>query len=65
MDTQRVHTALPDPPSEDAEGNKEEEKAFQNIFADLESVDLPLGTTLRYKSKSKLALILHPQLMNS
>uniref|UniRef100_A0A8D0DA52 Exocyst complex component n=1 Tax=Sander lucioperca TaxID=283035 RepID=A0A8D0DA52_SANLU len=29
------------------EENKEEEKVFGNIFAELESVDLPLGTTLR------------------
>ncbi|XP_017287345.1 exocyst complex component 6 isoform X7 [Kryptolebias marmoratus] len=41
-----VHGALPDPPSEGAEGNKEE-KAFEIVFADLESVDLPLGSTLR------------------
>lgn len=48
MDADRVHAALPDPPSQGEEDNKEEEKAFGNTFAELESVDLPLGTTLRY-----------------
>ncbi|KAI3365346.1 hypothetical protein L3Q82_010432 [Scortum barcoo] len=43
----RVNAALPDPPSQCEEENKEDEKAFGNIFAELESVDLPLGTTLR------------------
>lgn len=43
MASDRVRTALPDPPGQD-----EEEKAFANIFAELESVELPLGTTLRY-----------------
>ncbi|XP_041671317.1 exocyst complex component 6 isoform X2 [Cheilinus undulatus] len=43
----RVHAALPDPPLQSEDENKEEEKAFGNIFAELESVDLPLGTTLR------------------
>ncbi|XP_036936979.1 exocyst complex component 6 isoform X3 [Acanthopagrus latus] len=47
MASDRVHAALPDPPSQSEEENKEEEKAFGNIFAELESVDLPLGTTLR------------------
>ncbi|KAK1875016.1 Exocyst complex component 6, partial [Dissostichus eleginoides] len=47
MASNRVHTALPDPPSLSEEENKEEEKVFGNIFAELESVDLPLGTTLR------------------
>ncbi|XP_056221769.1 exocyst complex component 6 isoform X3 [Seriola aureovittata] len=47
MTSYRVHAALPDPPSQNEEDNKEEEKAFGNIFAELESVDLPLGTTLR------------------
>uniref|UniRef100_A0A8C3A8G0 Exocyst complex component n=1 Tax=Cyclopterus lumpus TaxID=8103 RepID=A0A8C3A8G0_CYCLU len=42
-----VHAALPDPPSPGEEENKEEERAFGNIFAELESVDLPLGTSLR------------------
>lgn len=48
MDTNQVQTALPKPPPQVAEENIEDEKAFRNIFADLESVDLPLGTTLRY-----------------
>ncbi|XP_044192914.1 exocyst complex component 6 isoform X3 [Thunnus albacares] len=47
MASDRVHAALPDPPNQSEEDNKEEEKAFGNIFAELESVDLPLGTTLR------------------
>ncbi|XP_033975705.1 exocyst complex component 6 isoform X8 [Trematomus bernacchii] len=47
MASNRVHAALPDPPSLSEEENKEEEKVFGNIFAELESVDLPLGTTLR------------------
>lgn len=47
MTSDRVHAALPDPPSQNEEDNKEEEKTFGNIFAELESVDLPLGTTLR------------------
>ncbi|XP_034425885.1 exocyst complex component 6 isoform X3 [Hippoglossus hippoglossus] len=47
MATDRVHAALPDPPSQNEEDNREEEKVFGNIFAELESVDLPLGTTLR------------------
>ncbi|XP_070707455.1 exocyst complex component 6 isoform X2 [Pempheris klunzingeri] len=47
MASDRVHAALPDPPCQSEEENKEEEKAFENIFAELESVDLPLGTTLR------------------
>nr|XP_020467343.1 exocyst complex component 6 isoform X2 [Monopterus albus] len=47
MASDRVHAALPDPPSKCEEGNKEEEKTFGNIFAELECVDLPLGTTLR------------------
>uniref|UniRef100_A0A671V0L6 Exocyst complex component n=1 Tax=Sparus aurata TaxID=8175 RepID=A0A671V0L6_SPAAU len=47
MASDRVHAALPNPPSQSEEENKEEEKAFGNIFAELESVDLPLGTTLR------------------
>lgn len=36
--------ALPDPPEED----DREEKVYGNVLAELESVDLPLGTTLRY-----------------
>lgn len=47
MASNRVHAALPDPPGPSEEENKEEEKVFGNIFAELESVDLPLGTTLR------------------
>ncbi|XP_060950650.1 exocyst complex component 6 isoform X1 [Limanda limanda] len=47
MASDRVHAALPDPPSQNEEDNREEEKVFGNIFAELESVDLPLGTTLR------------------
>ncbi|KAM7371322.1 hypothetical protein PAMP_010803 [Pampus punctatissimus] len=47
MANDRVHAALPDPPNQSEEDNKEEEKDFGNIFAELESVDLPLGTTLR------------------
>ncbi|XP_038135167.1 exocyst complex component 6 isoform X6 [Cyprinodon tularosa] len=46
MDTDRVHAALPDPPSH-SEDLMLEEKAFGNFFAELESVELPLGTTLR------------------
>lgn len=46
MSSDRVHAALPDPPRQ-PEDNPEEEKAAGNIFAELESVDLPLGTTLR------------------
>lgn len=40
---------LPGPNSHTDEENKDE-KAFGNIFAELESVDLPLGTSLRYAS---------------
>ncbi|XP_019938993.2 exocyst complex component 6 isoform X3 [Paralichthys olivaceus] len=47
MAADRVHAALPDPPSQNEEDNREEEKVFGNIFAELESVDLPLGTSLR------------------
>lgn len=50
MARDRVHAVLPDPPTQSEEENKEE-KAFGNIFAELESVDLPLGTTLRYLYK--------------
>nr|XP_033467399.1 exocyst complex component 6 isoform X3 [Epinephelus lanceolatus] len=46
MASDRIHAALPDPPIQNEEENKED-KAFGNIFAELESVDLPLGTTLR------------------
>ncbi|KAG8008893.1 Exocyst complex component 6 [Nibea albiflora] len=47
MASDRVHAALPAPPSQSEDENKEEKKTFGNIFAELESVDLPLGTTLR------------------
>lgn len=47
MDSKRVHAALPDPPCQRRDDKEEEEKVFGNIFAELESVDLPLGTTLR------------------
>ncbi|XP_047464576.1 exocyst complex component 6 isoform X3 [Mugil cephalus] len=47
MASDRVHAALPNPPSQGEKENKEEENVFGNIFAELESVDLPLGTTLR------------------
>ncbi|XP_044034300.1 exocyst complex component 6 isoform X12 [Siniperca chuatsi] len=47
MASDRGNAALPDPPTQSEEENKEEEKTFWNIFAELESVDLPLGTTLR------------------
>lgn len=43
MASDRVCAALPDPPGQDDEG-----KVFGNIFAELESVELPLGATLRY-----------------
>ncbi|XP_054456920.1 exocyst complex component 6 isoform X2 [Anoplopoma fimbria] len=47
MACDRVHAALPDPPSQSEDENKEEEMVFGNFFAELESVELPLGTTLR------------------
>lgn len=47
MASDRVFASLPDPPSQSEEENQGEEKAFGSIFAELESVDLPLGTTLR------------------
>ncbi|CAI5682709.1 exocyst complex component 6 isoform X4 [Oreochromis aureus] len=48
MASDRIYAALPDPPGQsEGEGKEEEKKAFGNIFAELESVDLPLGTTLR------------------
>ncbi|MEQ2230864.1 hypothetical protein ILYODFUR_033623 [Ilyodon furcidens] len=46
MDTDRVHAVLPEPPSQ-IEEEKVEEKAIGNFCTELESVDLPLGTTLR------------------
>lgn len=48
MASNTVHAALPDPPSQSEEESKDQENAFGNIFAELEYVDLPLGTTLRY-----------------
>ncbi|XP_061764696.1 exocyst complex component 6 isoform X1 [Nerophis ophidion] len=47
MASKRVHAALPDPPCQRQDDNEAEEKVFGNIFAELESVTLPLGTTLR------------------
>ncbi|XP_026172252.1 exocyst complex component 6 isoform X4 [Mastacembelus armatus] len=47
MASGRVHAALLKPPSQSEEENNEEEKAWENFFAELESVDLTLGTTLR------------------
>ncbi|XP_039894478.1 exocyst complex component 6 isoform X5 [Simochromis diagramma] len=48
MASDRIYAALPEPPRQsEAESKEEEKKAFGNIFAELESVDLPLGTTLR------------------
>ncbi|KAK0146570.1 Exocyst complex component 6 [Merluccius polli] len=47
MDKERVNTALPDLSTQSEKDIKEEdEKAYGNIFTELESVDLPLGTTL-------------------
>ncbi|XP_061562078.1 exocyst complex component 6 isoform X2 [Phycodurus eques] len=43
MDSQRVHGT----PHQRGVDNEEGEKVFGNILAELESVDLPLGTTLR------------------
>ncbi|KAM9462068.1 exocyst complex component 6 isoform 3-T3 [Clarias gariepinus] len=43
MESSRVRAPLPSPPEEDVQ----EEKVYSNVFAELESVDLPLGTTLR------------------
>ncbi|CAL8308254.1 unnamed protein product [Boreogadus saida] len=48
METEGGNTVLPDPPTQREKDIKEEdEKAYGNIFTELESVDLPLGTTLR------------------
>ncbi|XP_010894171.1 exocyst complex component 6 isoform X6 [Esox lucius] len=44
MASDRVDKPLPDIPEDDG---SREEKSFGNVFAELESVDLPLGTTLR------------------
>lgn len=46
MSSDRVEKPLPDIPEDD--GSRDDEKGFGNVFAELESVDLPLGTTLRY-----------------
>ncbi|XP_017339036.1 exocyst complex component 6 isoform X1 [Ictalurus punctatus] len=43
MESSRVRAPPPSPPEEDVR----EEKVYGNVFAELESVDLPLGTTLR------------------
>lgn len=43
----RVCAAVPDLRCQ-SEGDNEEEKAFGNFLADIESVDLPPGNTLRY-----------------
>ncbi|XP_026771392.3 exocyst complex component 6 isoform X2 [Pangasianodon hypophthalmus] len=43
MESSRVRAPLPSPPEEDVR----EEKLYGNVFAELESVDMPLGTTLR------------------
>ncbi|XP_042173051.1 exocyst complex component 6-like isoform X1 [Oncorhynchus tshawytscha] len=45
MSSDRVEKPLPDIPEDD--GSRDDEKGFGNVFAELESVDLPLGTTLR------------------
>ncbi|XP_064878915.1 exocyst complex component 6-like [Oncorhynchus nerka] len=45
MSSDRVEKPLPDIPEDD--GSRDDEKDFGNVFAELESVDLPLGTTLR------------------
>ncbi|CAL8259113.1 unnamed protein product [Arctogadus glacialis] len=51
METEGGNTVLPDPPTQREKDIKEEdEKAYGNIFTELESVDLPLGTTLRQVS---------------
>ncbi|XP_049614886.1 exocyst complex component 6 isoform X1 [Syngnathus scovelli] len=47
MDSKRVHAPLPDLPTQGKNDNEDEEKVLGNIFAELESVDLPLGTTMR------------------
>lgn len=43
----RVCAAVPDLRCQ-SEGDNEEEKPFGNFSADIESVDLPLGNTLRH-----------------
>lgn len=48
MPFNRVCAAEPDLPSQGGGDNNEEEKAFGNYSADLESVELPLGNALRY-----------------
>ncbi|XP_057681464.1 exocyst complex component 6 isoform X2 [Corythoichthys intestinalis] len=47
MNSKRIYAALPVPPNQRIEGSKEKENVFGNIFAELESLDLPLGATLR------------------
>lgn len=44
MDNSRVRALPPTPPEEDIR----EGKVYGNVLAELETVDLPLGTTLRY-----------------
>lgn len=46
MSSGRAEKPLPDIPEDD--GSRDDEKGFGNVFAELESVDLSLGTTLRY-----------------
>lgn len=49
MTAEKLHAATP--PDTNNQGDEEkDEKAFGNIFPELESVDLPLGTSLRYTS---------------
>ncbi|XP_029604049.1 exocyst complex component 6 [Salmo trutta] len=45
MSSGRAEKPLPDIPEDD--GSRDDEKGFGNVFAELESVDLSLGTTLR------------------
>ncbi|KAJ3608296.1 hypothetical protein NHX12_025345 [Muraenolepis orangiensis] len=48
MEKERVNATLPDRPTQREKDIKEEDdKAYGNVFTELESVDLPLGTTLR------------------
>lgn len=47
MAAEKSHAATP--PDTNTQGDEEkDEKAFGNIFPELESVELPLGTSLRY-----------------
>lgn len=48
MEKESANTALPHVPTQSENDIKEEdEKAYGNVFTELESVDLPLGTSLR------------------